>query len=209
MRSGLILTRPPLLTRELHPFENAFFFYQKRLEERLNTPFITSIYFKPDTARVLDWNLKVGERKGTVAKDIGVYNGKGSNAWDDELKVGDDLSSQKSVLNSLLKDAEARVSDDAEVIAADDVVPVERPVERETEADKKGDVRRLDRQLEKTLYLVVKGKNGWEFPADSVTRDENLHEVSFGENPPCLEDHTKSANARDRLLKELWTELLV
>lgn len=112
-----------------------------------------------------------------MAKDIGVYNGKGSKAWDDELKVGDQLSSQESVLNSLLKDAEARVSDDAEVIAAEDVVPVERPVERETEADKKGDVKRLDRQLERTLYLVVKGKDGWMFPADVVSRDENLHEV--------------------------------
>ncbi|KID90982.1 50S ribosomal subunit L30 [Metarhizium guizhouense ARSEF 977] len=178
VRSGLILTRPPLLTRKLHPFENAFFFYQKRLEERLNTPFITSIYFKPDTARRLDWSLKVGERQGTVAKDIGVYNGKGSKAWDDELKVGDQLSSQESVLSSLLKDAEARVSDDAEAIAAEDVVPVERPVERETEADKKGDVKRLDRQLERTLYLVVKGKDGWMFPADVVSRDENLHEAA-------------------------------
>ncbi|OAA38061.1 50S ribosomal subunit L30 [Metarhizium rileyi] len=178
VRSGLILTRPPLLTRKLHPFENAFFFYQKRLEERLNTPFITSIYFKPDTARRLDWSLKVGERKGTVARDIGVYNGKNSKAWDDELKVGNELSSQESVLNSLLKDAEARVSDDAEVIAVEDVVPVERPVERQTEADKKGDVKRLDRQLDRTLYLVVKGEDGWTFPADVVSKDENLHEAA-------------------------------
>ncbi|KAG6006121.1 hypothetical protein E4U21_007357 [Claviceps maximensis] len=178
VRSGLILTRPPLLTRKLHPFENAFFFYQKRLEERLNTPFITSIYFKRDTARQLDWNLKVKERNGTVAKDIGVYSGKNSKAWDDELKVGDDLSSQESLLNCLLKDAEARISDDAEVISPEDVVPVERPMERETEADKKGDVRRLDRQLDKTLYLVVKGEDGWGFPADVITRDENLHEAA-------------------------------
>ncbi|KAG6011924.1 hypothetical protein E4U43_008036 [Claviceps pusilla] len=178
VRSGLILTRPPLLTRKLHSFENAFFFYQKRLEERLNTPFITSIYFKPDTARRLDWNLKVEERKGTVAKEIGVYNGKSSKAWDDELKVGDDLSSQESVLECLLKDAEARVSDDAEVIKPEDRVPVERPMERETEADKKGDVRRLDRQLDKTLYLVVKNEDGWGFPADVVAKDEDLHETA-------------------------------
>lgn len=191
MRSGLILTRAPLLTRRLHPFENAFFFYQKRLEERLNTPFITSIYFKPDTARRLDWNLKVQERQGTVAKELGVYNGKSARAWDDELKVGDGLSSQESMLDSLLRDAEARVSDDAEVIAPEDVVPVERPVERETEADRKGDVRRLDRKLDRTLYLVVKGKDGaWGFPADVVPKDENLHEVrepltpdSHGVNP--------------------------
>ncbi|KAG5984772.1 hypothetical protein E4U55_003284 [Claviceps digitariae] len=178
VRSGLILTRPPLLTRKLHPFENAFFFYQKRLEERLNTPFITNIYFKPDTARQLDWNVKVEEREGTVAKDIGVYKGKGSKAWDDELKVGDSLSSQESVLECLLKDAETRVSDDAEIIRPEDVVPVERPMGRETEADKTGDVRRLDRQLDKTLYLVVKGKDGWQFPADVITKDENLHKTA-------------------------------
>ncbi|KAG6033026.1 hypothetical protein E4U41_007038 [Claviceps citrina] len=178
VRSGLIVTRPPLLTRKLHPFENAFFFYQKRLEERLNTPFITSIYFKPDTARQLDWDLKVKERKGTVAKDIGVYSGKGAWAWDDELKLGDGLSSQESVAECLLKDAEARVSDDAEVINPEDVVPVERPMGRATEADGRGDVRRLDRQLEKTLYLVVKGGDGWGFPADVVAKDENLHETA-------------------------------
>ncbi|KAK2679781.1 Ribosomal protein L46, N-terminal [Fusarium oxysporum f. sp. vasinfectum] len=160
VRSGVILTRPPLVTRKLHPFENAFFFYQKRLEERLNTPFITSIYFKPDTARRLDWNIKVQERKGTVAKELGVYNGKSSKAWDDELKVGDELSNQETIVKSLLRDAEARVSDDAEIIAPEDVIPVEPPADRVTEADRKGDVQRLDRQLDRTLYLV----------------DENLHE---------------------------------
>lgn len=177
VRSGLILTRPPLVTRKLHSFENAFFFYQKRLEERLNTPFITSIYFKPDTARRLDWNLKVQDRQGTVAKELGVYHGKSSTAWDDELKVGDGLSTQESLVKSLLRDAEARVSDDAEVIAAGDVIPIDPPNDRTTEADNKGDVRRLDRQLERTLYLVVKGKDGWGFPADIIPEGENLHEV--------------------------------
>lgn len=178
LRSGLIVTRPPLLTRRLHPFENAFFFYQKRLEERLNSHFITSIYFKPDSARLLDWNIKVGERRGTVAKELGMYHGKSSKAWDDELAVGDELSTQESLLDSLLKDAETRVSDDAEIIAPADVAPVERPMERETEADRKGDVRRLDRKLHRTLHLVVKGKQGWGFPADVISADENLHKVS-------------------------------
>ncbi|KAF5020753.1 hypothetical protein F66182_7213 [Fusarium sp. NRRL 66182] len=176
VRSGMILTRPPLVTRKLHPFENAFFFYQKRLEERLNTPFITGIYFKPDTARRLDWNIKVQDREGTVAKELGVYHGKSSKAWDDELKVGDELSNQENIVKALLKDAEARVSDDAEVIAPEDVVPVQPPVERVTEADRKGDVQRLDRQLDRTLYLVVKGKDGWGFPADMIPEGENLHE---------------------------------
>ncbi|VUC26421.1 unnamed protein product [Clonostachys rosea] len=178
IRSGLILTRPPLLTRTLHPFENAFFFYQKRLEERLNTPFVTNVYFKPDTARRIDWDLKVRERQGTVAKELGVYHGKSAGAWDDELRVGDGLSTQESIVRSILKDAEARVSDDAEIIPVADVQPVEPPNERLSEADKKGDVKRLDRAMDRTLYLVVKGKDGWSFPADVIPDGENLHQCA-------------------------------
>jgi large subunit ribosomal protein L46 len=113
-----------------------------------------------------------------VAKELGIYKGKSSKAWDDELLVGDTLSSQDNVMESLLKDAAARVSEDAEVIPEADVVPVERPVPRESEADKKGDVKRLDRAMDRTLYLVVKGKEGWVFPADQLlTEGETLHVV--------------------------------
>ncbi|OAA67448.1 50S ribosomal subunit L30 [Cordyceps fumosorosea ARSEF 2679] len=177
IRSGLILTRPPLLTRPLHPFESAFFFYQKRLEERLASPFIPSIYYKPDTPRRLDWDLKVRERGGTAAKELGEYRGRGNaaTAWDDELLVGDALSAPETATASLLKDAQARVSDDAEVIKAEDLVEAPAPAPRETEADRKGDVRRLDRKLDRTLYLVVKGKDGWGFPADVLAESENLH----------------------------------
>jgi large subunit ribosomal protein L46 len=173
----MILTRPPLVTRKLTSFENAFFFYQKRLEERLNTPFVTSVYFKPDTARRIEWDLKVKERQGTVAKELGNYHGKSAWAWNDEIKVDDTLSSQESLVGSLLKDAQLRVSDDAELIPEEDIVPIEPPPSRVTEADEKGDVRRLDRKLDRTLYLVVKGKDGWAFPADVIPEGENLHQV--------------------------------
>jgi large subunit ribosomal protein L46 len=56
---------------------------------------------------------------------------------------------------------------------------VERPMPRVTEADKKGDERSLDRRLDRTLYLLVKGSEGrWEFPASALIGRENLHEVS-------------------------------
>lgn len=187
MRSGLILTRPPLVTRRQTPFESAFFFYQKRLEERLNSAFIPSIYFKPDTPRRMEWDLKVREREGTVARELGSgYHGRSAAAWQDELPVGDELSSQDSLLRSLLRDAEVRVSEDAEVIPAEDVVPVTLPeggpagvdaAKRTTKADRENDTRRLDRALDRTLYLVVKGADGWVFPADVVPAGENLHEV--------------------------------
>ena len=197
VRAGLILTRPPLLTPRLSPFENAFFFYQKRLEERLNSPFVTSIYYKPDTARRLDWDFKVKEREGTVAKELGVFKGKSSRAWNDELMVGDQLSSQDNVVDSLLKDAQARVSEDAEVIPEADLVPVERPVERESEADKKGDVKRLDRKMDRTLYLVVKGKDGWGFPADKLPEGENLHIVSRPYAHDTILEHSTNSSIRE------------
>ncbi|PHH74272.1 hypothetical protein CDD80_3195 [Ophiocordyceps camponoti-rufipedis] len=176
--SGVILTRAPLLTRKLHPFENAFFFYQKRLEERLCSKFIPRIYYKKDTVRLLDWEVKIKERKGHVAKELGEYQGQNSMAWDDELRVGDRLSEPESMVECLLKDAESRVSDDAEVLAPEDVVPVPRPASRETEADRVGDVTRLDRKLDRTLYLVVKGNEGWGFPAGVMGNEENLHEAA-------------------------------
>ena len=49
--------------------------------------------------------------------------------------------------------------------------------ERETEADRTNDVKSLNRALQRTLYLVVKGKSGWEFPASPLAGEELLHEV--------------------------------
>ncbi|KAM0286246.1 hypothetical protein ACHAQH_000973 [Verticillium albo-atrum] len=179
IQAGIILTRAPLLTAEETSFESAFYFYQKRLNERLSMPFVTSVYFKPDTPALIDWNLKVKDREGTVSKELGVYHGKSARAWDDELATGDALSSREAVYDALLKDATMRVSDDAEIIPKEEQVAPEAPQSRITEADRKGDVTRLDRALEKTLYLVVKRKDGkWAFPTAAVATDEHLHETA-------------------------------
>jgi large subunit ribosomal protein L46 len=174
----VVLTRPPILTRKLTDFENAYYFYQKRLNERLVLPFSSRFYFKHDTPPQLDWAIKIRERNGLIAREVGPFNGKSGRAWDDEIKVGDPLSNPDTILDTLLKDAEVRVSEDAEEIAEEDRVPVEKPPPRVTEADETGDVRRLDRQLDRTLYLVVKHADGsWGFPAGLVDTDENLHVV--------------------------------
>lgn len=183
IKSGLILTRPPLLTREQTPFESAFYLYQKRLNERLTAPFRREFYFKPDSAADLDFRIKLRERHGVPAKDIGRYNPRGRMSWNDEVLVGSRTSDPQEVVNRLLADAEVRVSEDGEPIPPEERVPVERPMPRRTEADESGDTRRLDRQLDRTLYLVVKrpvGENGesvWEFPAGYVRTEEALHEV--------------------------------
>ncbi|KAI2471424.1 39S mitochondrial ribosomal protein L46-domain-containing protein [Annulohypoxylon bovei var. microspora] len=179
IKSGIILTRAPLLTRPLTSFENAFFFYQKRLNERLVLPFRHTLFFKKDTATDLDWRIKFEERGQIVAKELGRYYAQGRNAWNDELLVGSTLSNEERIRDILLKDAENRVTEDGEKAKPDEIIPVERPMDRITEADKTNDVRRLDRMLDKTLYLIVQGSDGqWQFPTEDVPTDGNLHETA-------------------------------
>ncbi|KAK3368074.1 39S mitochondrial ribosomal protein L46-domain-containing protein [Podospora didyma] len=184
IKSGIILTRPPLLTRELTSFESSFFLYQKRLNERLVAPFRPGFYFKTDTSSEMDWKLKLKERHGVPAKDIGRYNPRGRMGWNDEVLVNSRTSSQEELTEKLLHDAEVRISEDGEIIADDERMPVERPMPRRTEADKQGDVRRLDRALDRTLYLVVlQQKDGeavptWRFPSGFVGTDEAIHQTA-------------------------------
>jgi len=139
------------------------------------------MYFKKDTAPELDWKIKLKERRGVPGKDIGRYNPRGRMAWNDEVLVGSTTSAHEHVMEKLLVDAEQRVSDDGEELPDEDRVPIEKPYPRRTEADEKGDVRRLDRALDQTLYLVVKKGEGegatWGFPAGYVPTEEALHEV--------------------------------
>ncbi|KAI8952075.1 39S mitochondrial ribosomal protein L46-domain-containing protein [Xylaria longipes] len=179
IRSGVILTRAPLITRALTPFENSFFFYQKRLNERLVLPFRHTFFFKKDTAADLDWRIKFEERGEIAAKELGRYYAQGRNAWNDELLVGSTLSNEERVREILLKDGELRVTEDGEEAPPDEIVPVERPMDRITEADKTNDIRRLDRALDRTLYLIVQRTDGyWQFPTEEVPTDEHLHQTA-------------------------------
>lgn len=186
----MLLSRPPLLVREPTPFEAAFYLYQKRLNERLTSSFRRRVYFKPDTTLDLDWSLQLRERKGTAARDIGFYQGpKGANgfgaatAWNDEYTLDDPdakaLTDPDLLRERIISDADLRVSEDGEKLAEADRIHVERPQPRKTKADETNDTQRLDRKMDRTLYLVVKAADGtWSFPTADVRTDENLHEVS-------------------------------
>lgn len=182
LRAGVILSRPPLLTREQTPFEQAFYLYQKRLNERLATPFSRQFYFKTGQPASIDFAIKWAERSHTMERGIGRVTRSGKWAWDDELLAGgqgEKLADPAALREALYTDAESRVSEDGERLSFEDRLRVERPFPRRTEADRTGDVRRLDRALDRTLYLVVK-KNGdqlFRFPQDDVWPDEGLHEV--------------------------------
>lgn len=165
LRAGVVLSRPPLLTRDLTPFEKSFFLYQRRLNERLALPFTRYFYYPEGTPSDIAWKRKFKERQ-TPARDIGVYNAYSKEGWNDELLVGAEESEPEKQLEALLKDADTEKE------------KVERPMPRETEADRTGDTKSLNRKLARSLYLLVESKQGgWEFPSASLTVKENLHQV--------------------------------
>lgn len=181
IHSGVILSRPPLLTPKPHPFESAFFFYQKRLNERLAVPFSRYFYFKKDTPANTDWKIKIKERGGVLAKELGPYNAYGKNAWNDELLVKEKhMVEPDYIINQLVKDARVSVTEDGVVVQDESarIEGVEMPLTRITEADHNNDIRRLDRLLDRTLYLVVRSKETqeWGFPSGALLGKENLHE---------------------------------
>lgn len=183
VNAGVVLSRPPQITRDLHPFEAAFFLYQRRLNERLALPFTRYFYFKKRTPADLEWKRKMKQRL-TPARDIGRYKGYGDEAWNDEVLMGAEESKFEWQVERLLEDAETTGADaqEAATTAANKKVehePVDRPMPRVTEADLKNDTKSLNRALQRTLYLLVKNKEGtWQFPQDRLN-EENLHGVRY------------------------------
>lgn len=176
IKAGIVLSRPPQITRDLTPFEKSFFFYQKRLNERLVLPFTRYFYFKRGTPADEDWKRKFRERL-TPSRDIGKYNAYSKEAWNDELLVGAAESEPNHQVEMLLRDAELVTTASAEG-STTKKVDIERPVSRVTEADEKNDHKSLDRLLQRTLYLLVQTKEGyWKFPSSTVGLEENLRAV--------------------------------
>lgn len=175
INAGVVLSRPPQITRELEPFEKAFFFYQKRLNERLALPFTKYFYFKRGTPADEDWKKKIQERR-TAARDIGKYNAYDSDAWNDELLLGSPESEPEHQVEALVQDAESTANATSQDTSKKEEIP--RPYPRITEADKKNDQKSLDRLLSRTLYLLVQSKEGhWKFPSSPVEAGETLRTV--------------------------------
>lgn len=110
-----------------------------------------------------------------------MYNAYGETGWNDELLVGDRTSEPTEQVEALIRDAEGGDAKDGEGVRKDSSqeIAVQRPLPRATEADEKGDQTSLNRKLDMSLYLLVKGKDGrWRFPEDVVQGKEGLHQVS-------------------------------
>ncbi|KAL4742383.1 ribonuclease H-like domain-containing protein [Aspergillus similis] len=176
INAGVLLSRPPQITRDLTDFEKAYYFYQKRLNERLALPFTKYFYFKRGTPLDEDWKRKVRERQ-TAARDIGKYNAYGKEAWNDELLMGAKESEPEHIVEALISDAESTANNTSQDTSKQEQIP--RPHPRVTEADKKGDTKSLDRALQRTLYLLVQHKEGyWKLPSSAVASGETLRSAA-------------------------------
>ncbi|KAJ5388648.1 hypothetical protein N7509_011189 [Penicillium cosmopolitanum] len=176
INAGVVLSRPPQVTRDLEPFEKAFHFYQKRLNERLALPFTKYFYFKRGTPADEDWKKKIQERR-TPARDIGKYNAYDSDSWNDELLLGAKEAEPEHQVEMLVQDAESTANATSQDTSKKEEIP--RPHSRVTEADKKGDHKSLNRLLSRTLYLLVQSKEGhWKFPSMPVEAEETLRQAA-------------------------------
>ncbi|KAK1147127.1 hypothetical protein N8T08_001866 [Aspergillus melleus] len=172
INAGVVLSRPPQLTRDLTPFEKAYYFYQRRLNERLALPFTKYFYFKRGTPADEDWKRKIRDRQ-TPARDVGKYNAYSKDAWNDELLVGAVESEPEHQVEMLVQDAEATANATSQDTSKKEEIP--RPFSRVTEADEKGDQTNLNRALQRTLYLLVQSKEGyWKLPSSPVETEETL-----------------------------------
>ena len=195
IRASVLLSRPPIITRDLSPFEKAYFLYQRRLNERLAMPFSRYFYYTKGTPGDVAWKRAMRERQ-TPARDIGNYYAYGKEGWNDELLVGAKESEPEEQVEALVKDAEGflrKDESDGEVAAdvggeglsglqARKEEKIQRPPPRVSNADKGRDERSLSRAMQRTLYLLVKGegeKEGWGFPSSCLGAKESLHTVNL------------------------------
>jgi len=148
------------------------------LNERLALPFTRYFYYKKGTPGEREWKRKILLRK-TPARDVGVYDAYSESGWNDEVLVNDKTSEPESQVEALIRDAEGTDGEAGAKRETSQDIVVQRPLPRVTEQDQKGELTSLNRLLDRTLYLLVKNKNGvWRFPEDEIKGPEGLEQAA-------------------------------
>lgn len=163
IRAALILARSPIVVPNLTKFESQYIKYKYELEKRLMWTFPAYYYFKKGT--MSEYKFQIAQKK-PISKQPGVWYPQGI----PDIRHGRERSTKQEVI--IPKD-ENPANDTS----------ISRPVVKNsviTKADESNDTTSLERQLRKTLYLLVKIKpnNEWKFPSFEVNSDHALHEVA-------------------------------
>ncbi|KAF9990306.1 54S ribosomal protein L17 mitochondrial [Mortierella antarctica] len=161
--AGAVVSRQPLIVRDLTPFEQEYFLYQKNLERESAAPFGAEFYFKKGSVAERRWKQQEAERLASQSTF-------GSSS--------PSKSSTSGATTAGSEGAEDEISEEDRVAAMEAKIEF---VDRITEADRKNDVRSLERALARTLYLIVKKpreQHAWQFPQGGVRVCENLQEAA-------------------------------
>ena len=187
VHAAAVLSRAPIITPSLHPFESAYHLYQRRLNERLVLPFTQYFYYKKGTPSFENFRSNRRKRGGVAGRDIGDYNAYTKESWNDEVLVGSKESEEGETVRRLVEE-DGRAAEISGESGKDEMAGLVR----RTRADKQGDTRSLERRLERTLYLMVKRRTVggdeetkgsemslWGFPTAEVEGREGLKEVNL------------------------------
>ncbi|KAF9173387.1 54S ribosomal protein L17 mitochondrial [Mortierella sp. AD011] len=160
--AGAVVSRQPLILRDLTPFEKEYFSYQQNLERDNAAPFGAEFYFKKGSVAERRWKQQEAEKNASLSTSSTQSSSKSSSkgAESSEAAEGDELTEEDRVAQ-----LEAKIEFN----------------DRITEADRKNDVRSLERALQRTLYLIVKKpreQHAWQFPQGGVRAVENLQEAA-------------------------------
>ncbi|KAG0210195.1 54S ribosomal protein L17 mitochondrial [Mortierella sp. GBA30] len=163
--AGAVVSRQPLIVRDLTPFEQEYFLYQKNLERESAAPFGAEFYFKKGSVAERRWKQQEAERLASQST----------------FGSSSQSSGKASAATGSVSQGEGGEEDISE---EDRVAAMEAKIEfndRFTDADRKNDVRSLERALTRTLYLIVKkprDQHAWQFPQGGVRVCENLQEAA-------------------------------
>ncbi|KAF8937709.1 54S ribosomal protein L17 mitochondrial, partial [Haplosporangium gracile] len=163
--AGAVVSRQPLILRDLTPFEKEYFLYQKNLERDHAAAFGAEFYFKKGSVAERRWKQQEVERQAAAS---GTASSAGAGAKGSKSSKG--AAAAEEVQN--------------EVTEEDRVAALEAKIQfndRITDADRSNDVRSLERALARTLYLIVKKpreQHVWQFPQGGVRVCENLQEAT-------------------------------
>ncbi|CAN3354608.1 large ribosomal subunit protein mL46 [Diutina catenulata] len=172
--STLVLSRTPVVTADLPAFESQYYKYQNELWRRLMWTFPKWFYFRDGTLAAQKFK-ELNKDPVDNNPDIEYPRGR------PEIRQNRDRRFKQEVNVPKTYDADSTSTN------KDDLSRKIVPNSRTTEADATNNLQSLERKLARTLYLMVKTPQGWEFPsfpqpqgapvALDVVAEQGLYEI--------------------------------
>lgn len=161
----LLLSRPPTILRSPTSFESAYYAYNSKLQRALSQPFPREIYFKKGSAAENKFLKEEEDRTKSLLSSNQIES------------IERESSSSTSSTKEESRSVEVEVSE----IEGQDLY---RTNSRRTKADEENQLDSLERNLDRSLFLLVRGGemgNDWTLPFTRIERkgsNTSLHKAA-------------------------------